>query len=216
MGCCNSAPESGETILKPGAACKSSQEAEFPNGSTEAPVDVTLHVKPGEPYLFMRVVELLAAHSNVALAQAETSDLTTLRSGVIRYPAANCKLGVISGERVIPRFLAQMAKLYPQTSEDVYLCESLVEQVSNMWKTLSQDKHGDMIKTQAELLHPIAARLKETYFVSGQPSLADVFVFFFLEDCFLSKGQTALVPERLQVFHSAFQSSALYQPFATF
>jgi len=219
MGCCNSTSESNEEVLKPGSAGRAKAEADLPmaaNGSTETPFDVTLHLKPGEPYLFLRVVELLAVHSNVAWTQVETADLRVLATGVIRYPAACCKLGVVSGERVVPRFLAQMAKLYPLHPEDVYLCESLVEQVSDMWKTLSRDKHGDLMRVQAELLHPIAARLKEAYFVGGQPSLADVFVFFFLEDCYLSKGQAALVPDRLQVFHSAFQSSALYQPLATF
>lgn len=219
MGCCNSSPESSEAVLKPGAIGRTQAEADpssAANGSTEAPFDVTLHVQPGQPYLFLRVIELLAGQSSVALSLVETADLTTLATGVVRYPVACCKLGTVSGERVVPRFLAQMAKLYPQTPEDVYLCESLVEQVSDMWKTLSKDQHGDLMRVQAELLHPIAARLKEAYFVGGQPSLADVFVFFFLEDCYLSKGQAALVPSRLQVFHSAFQSSALYQSFAPF
>lgn len=216
MGCCNSVSESDEAVLKPGGMTRSNAETDSSNAKNSETFEITLHVKPGEKYLFESVLDLLAAKLNASVVQVETEDVSGLTSGVVIHPAVSCKYGVVSGERVIPRFLAQMGDLYPATVEDVYLCESLVEQVCDMWRAISSDPQGQMVGMQAEMLHPIAARLRETYFVGHKPSLADIFVYFFIDDCFLSKDRADLVPERLQVFHSAFQSSPLYQPFANF
>lgn len=176
------------------------------------PADVKVEVKSQSPGLilhtnsqsalrFERVFSVLAG--NTRIERKVTPDLGTIGVLIKRYPVAEINGKFLTGERVIARYLAQQHALYPIGPVQIYECESLVEQLEDMWKSL--DKADDQsVYTAAELLQAVERRLKpeQKYYGGDKPNYADVVVFCFLTTFFLNdtvrEDREGAVPKRLR------------------
>ena len=176
--------------------------------------EAVIHLKPGSSARLLKVYQVLAGDAKVVLR--ETADLRTISARIPRYPTAEYKGQILSGEKVIARYLAQTNNLYPRTPEEVYECESLVDQINDMWMGLST-VNADTLYQQAELLGAIERRLKQgsKFFVGPKNSMADVFVFCFLMEFYLNdsvKDKMAnAVPKRLQDFVTEAKNNPLFR-----
>lgn len=179
-----------------------------------APTALILHVNAESKPRFSQVFRVLA--QNINIQQRETRDLATVKGVVIkRYPVAEINGKVMSGEKVIGRYLAQMQGLYPTGPAQVYLCESLIDQIEDMWKSL-QKQDDSALYQAAELLQGIEKRLETRYFGGDKPGYADVVVFCFLVTFFLGEevrvARAGAVPMKLQNLVTDLKTRPFFNP----
>ena len=86
---------------------------------------------------------------------------------------------------------------------EIYECESLVEQLEDMWKALGKGDDESVYQT-AQLLQAVEKRLKpgQKCYGGDKPNYADVVVFCFLTTFFLSDSvkeeREGAVPQQLK------------------
>ena len=164
------------------------------------PASFILHTSSQSALRFERVFRVLAG--NTRIERRVTQNLSTIGALITRDPVAETNGKFLSGERVIARYLAQQHALYPVGPVQIYECESLVEQLEDMWKSLEKGD-DEAVYTAAELLQAVERRLKpeQKYYGGDKPNYADVVVFCFLSACFLSEAvrevREGAVPQRL-------------------
>lgn len=181
--------------------------------SLQASKGLILHVNPASAPNFSQVFRLLAG--NLTIEQRPTPDLSSIPGLAIKqYPVAEINGKVLSGERVIARYLAQQQGLYPIGATGIYECESLVELVEDSWKLLAT---GDetCIYQVAEILQDVERRLKHRYFGGENPNYADIVVFCFLTTFYLHEEvreeREGAVPVRLKCLVDDLKTTSLLQ-----
>lgn len=179
-----------------------------------APATLILHTNSDSTPRFIQVFHLLAGVAKIE--QRVTPDLSTIHAVIKRYPTAEINGKVLSGERVISRYLAQQRGLYPIGPSAIYECESLVEQLEDMWKALTKGD-DESVYQSAQLLQAVEKRLKpgQKYYGGDKPNYADVVLFCFLTTFFLSDSvkeeREGAVPQRLRSMMEHLKAQPLFK-----
>lgn len=237
MGCCagkaelpsddkaEKAPGTQASVPKPTTA-KAEEKKKEPTAAAKPVqaeakkplVALILHTNTDSSPRFIQVFHILTGVAKIE--QRVTPDLSTINAIIKRYPAAEISGKVLTGERVIARYLAQQRGVYPIGPVEIYECESLVEQLEDMWKALAKGDDESVYQT-AQLLPAVEKRLKpgQKYYGGDKPNYADVVVFCFLTTFFLSDSvkeeREGAVPQRLKGLVEHLKGQPLFKPAAT-
>jgi hypothetical protein len=240
MGCCEgkatlppdekatNTPEAQANVQQAGTAKEEEKKKEpitapklIQAEAKNAPATLILHINSDSTPRFIQVFHVLDGGAKID--QRVTPDLSTIHAVIKRYPTAEINGKVLSGEKVIARYLAQQRGLYPIGPVAIYECESLVEQLEDMWKVLARADNKSVFQSvyqSAQLLQAVEKRLKpgQKYYGGDKPNYADVVVFCFLTTFFLSDSvkeeREGAVPQRLKGLVEHLKAQPLFKPAA--